>query len=300
MMPALVIARLTVREASRKKLLLALLAVTTLVIGLSAWGFFRLAHINVPGATAGIPGRGRPTGRSIGAAELKAIVSQLLILVMFVFSFVLALAAVFMTAPSVAGDMESGVSLAILTRPISRLEYLLGKWLGLGLLASAYVAGASALEFLAVWVTTGYRPPHPFGFVFYLIAETIIILTLSLFISTRLPAVAGGVIALGGFMVAWMGGIAVSIGQAFNNHAVSAAGTVLRLILPTDGLWKGAVYSLEPAVLISAARGAGNTGMASNPFFSVVGPAGVYLAWSAGWLVVVLGLAAWSFSRKEI
>ena len=43
------------------------------------------------------------------------------------------------------------------------------------------------------------------------------------------------------FGLVWMGGIVGSIGTAFHNGAVENIGTVSSLILPSDGLWRGAV-----------------------------------------------------------
>ena len=127
-MQVLTIAGLTFKEASRRKLLVALLVITAAVIGLTVWGFSRLNDLRV----------GEPP-RPPGTTEIKLITSQLLILVMFAYSFVLALSAAFMATPSVAGELESGVALAILTRPVSRTEVLLGKWLGMAGVTTVYV-----------------------------------------------------------------------------------------------------------------------------------------------------------------
>ncbi|GAC1364458.1 MAG: hypothetical protein NVSMB32_07030 [Actinomycetota bacterium] len=228
------------------------------------------------------------------------ITSQLLILVMVAFSFVLALSTVFMAAPSIAGELESGVAAAVLTRPIRRIELLGGKWLGLGLLTTLYVAIASGLEFVTVDLVTGYRPPHPFEFFLFLTGEALVTLTLTTLISTRMSPVTGGVVALGGFMLAWMGGIAVALGQALNNHGIATVGNLTRLIMPSDGLWRGAVYSLEPSAVISGILGSGSNGAAANPFFAAAGPPLAYLGWVAFWVVGVFAGAAWSFRRREI
>ena len=45
MPPILVIARLTVQEASRRRLLLALLILTLIVVGFSAWGFNKITTV---------------------------------------------------------------------------------------------------------------------------------------------------------------------------------------------------------------------------------------------------------------
>jgi ABC-type transport system involved in multi-copper enzyme maturation permease subunit len=289
--PVLVIARATVREASRKKLVIALGIITVLGVALTGFGFWRLdlvAHEIVNGA------------RRIGPVEEKAVTSQLLILVMFAFSFVLAISTVFMAAPTIAGELESGVALAVLTRPIRRVELLAGKWLGLAFVAALYTAVATALAFAAVRITTDYTPPHPVSFVAFLVGEALITLTLTALISTRLSPVAGGVIALGGFMLAWMGGIAVALGAALHIHSISTVGSITRLIVPTDGLWRGAIYNLEPVSVITGILGGGRPEAAANPFFASSGPPGAYIAYAVGWAIAIFALATWSFRFREV
>lgn len=280
-----IFAKLTLRESLRKKVVLVLLGLTVLVIVLSAVGMSRLVNTGLAGSSPG---------------DIRAAISFVLILIMFAYSFVLALSAVFFTVPAIAGDLETGTALAILSRPVSRAHLLLGRWLGLVVLTAAYVAVASSAEFLVVRVVTGYSPPHPLMFIFYMTAETVVILTLALLVSTRLAPVAGGVIVLGSFMLAWMGGVAISLGRQFSVQALETGGTVTRLMLPSDGMWKGAAYSLEPAALLATARAQGADGIANFPFFSLSPPAGSYLAWTAGWILAILWLAIWSFNRREV
>lgn len=281
----LLFAKLTMREAVRKKLIWVLGGLTVLVLVLSAIGLNRLVETGL---------KGQPQ------SEVLQATSFILILIMFAYSFVLALSAVFITVPSIAGEMETGTALAILTRPVSRAQLLLGKWVGLVVLTATYVAVASLAEFAVVNLTTGYAPPHPFMFIGYMVAETVVILSLALLVSTRMAPIAGGVIVLGGFMLAWMGGVAISIGRQFSVDALVTGGTITRLLLPTDGMWKGAVYSLEPAALVAMARAQGADGIGNFPFFSLSPPSAAYLAWTVGWVVVILFLAIHSFRRREI
>lgn len=290
-MGILTIARATLREAARKRLIVALGLITLLGIVLTGFGFWRLDVL------AHEIHNGQPR---LGVAELKTVTSQLLIVAMFAFSFVLALSTVFMAAPSIAGELESGVAAAVLTRPIRRIQFLVGKWLGLGVLATVYVAVASALEFLVVDVATGYRPPHPFSFVLFLAAEALVTLTLTTLLSTRMSPVTGGVVALGAFMLAWMGGIAVAVGAALDNHGVTTVGTITRLLLPSDGLWHGAIYALEPGAVVAGVLSSGRTQAAANPFFASSGPTTAYLLWVAAWGLAVFAAASWSFRRREI
>jgi len=285
-MATLVVARLTIREASRRRLLLALVVLTLVVIALTAWGFQHLTALT--GAD----------GRPLPAAETRLGMSQVLILVEFMFSGVLALSAVVVAAPSISGDVESGVSLAMLARPLARYQVVLGKWLGLAALILVYTVASSVLELVLVALITGYSPPGPVGVVAYLVAEGVVIMSLTLLLSTRLSGMTAGVICLVLFFIAWIGGIAGSIGEAFNNAGIQSAGTVSALVLPTDALWRGSVFNLEPAfyrAIFGATRERGG-----NPFFVQQQPSVAFIVWAAAWVAAVLALAVWSFRHREL
>ena len=279
-------ARQVVNEAARRRLLLALLLLTLVVIALTVWGISRIDDL-------------RNAGQPLSDAQKKTIVSQLLILVMFMFSWVLSLAAVFVASPAVSGELESGIALAILARPISRAEYVLGKWLGLVALVVTYGVAAAAIELVAVQAVSGYQPPHPFEFLGFVLGEGVVILTFALMLSTRLAGMVGGVIAAILFGIAWMGGIVGGVGAAFNNETISNVGTLTKLIVPTDGLWRGAVWSLEPSLVIAAQSQLGPA-VAANPFFAAAPPPAAYVVWAVIWIVAILALAIWSFRSREV
>ncbi|HEY4845394.1 MAG TPA: ABC transporter permease subunit [Candidatus Dormibacteraeota bacterium] len=281
-MPLLTIARLTILEASRRKLLLALGVLTVVVILLTSWGFSRL-----------------PTMNNVTPAEVRLASSQLTILVAFMFSGVLALGSTLVAAPSIASDIESGIALAILPRPIRRSEVLMGKWLGLAALVILYAVASGLLELLGIWLATGYTPPNPVAALAFVAAEGIILMTLALLLSTRLAPMTGGVIALVLFFVAWIGGIALAIGQAFANDTIINIGVGSRLLIPTDALWHGAIFYLEPSEILAAARAAGRA-RAGNPFFADQPLPLTYLAWVVAWLAGLLALANWSFARRDL
>jgi ABC-type transport system involved in multi-copper enzyme maturation permease subunit len=278
----LTIARLTILEASRRKLLLALGALTVAVIVLTSWGFSRL-----------------PTVKGVTPAEVRFASSQLTILVAFMFSGVLALGSTLVAAPSIASDIESGIALAILPRPIRRSQLLMGKWLGLALLVTLYAAGSGLLELLGIWIATRYTPPNPLAALTFVAAEGIVLMTLALLLSTRLAPMTGGAIALVLFFVAWIGGIALAIGQGFANDTIINIGVGSRLLIPTDGLWHGAIFYLEPSDFLAAARAAGRA-RAGNPFFAEAPLATGYILWVVVWLAIVIVLANWSFAKRDL
>ncbi len=282
-----IVLRITLREGLRRRLLLALGGLSVLAVLLTAWGYAQLSNFSAGSDTP------------VAAAQQQTIASQLLILVMFMFSFVVALGAVFAAAPSVAGELESGEMLAVLARPIARHAVLLGKLLALSTVVIAYALLASALEYAAVGLTTGYLPPNPIGASLYVAAEGVVMLTLALALSTRLAPVTAGIVAMLLFGVAWLGGLVGGIGSAFDDPVSGGIGAVSRFILPSDGLWRGAIYHLEPPAMILAGSAAGPQ-LAAFPFFANAPPSLAYQAWVLAWVIGLLSLAVWSFERRDL
>ncbi len=274
------IAALTIKEAVRRRLLLAFLAITVVIVGLSAWGFDRLSHNN-----------------SITSGESHLAVPDALILFMFMFSFVLALSASAIASPAISSEIESGVLMTIVTRPLRRAEVLLGKWCGLAALLAGYAAVVCALEFGVVDWASGFVPPNPVLVAVYLFAEGALLLTLAILLSTRLPVIAAGVVGVAVFGAGWLAGVVGSLGNNLNISALRTIGDVGRFLLPTDGLWHGAIYYLQPPSLIAQQLANRPKG---NPFFAQGAPSWGYLLWVGCWLAIVLVAALASFERREL
>lgn len=277
------IAALTVREAARRRLLAALSLITVVMVGLSAWGFDRLSH-----------------SQSITTGESNLAIPQALILFMFMFSFVFALSASAIASPAVSAEIESGVLMTVVSRPISRTEVLLGKWLGLAGLLAGYATAVSLLEIGTVDAVTGYTPPNPVLVVVYLFAEGLLLLTLALTLSTRLSSLAAGVFGIALFGGAWLAGVVGSLGTAFNISALRGIGQVSRFVLPTDGLWHGAIYYLEPGSLINQFSSRFGDGRGADPFFAQSAPTWAYLLWVVVWFLAILAAGVVSFDRREL
>jgi hypothetical protein len=119
-----------------------------------------------------------------------------------------------------------------------------------------------------------------------------------LLLSTRLAALAAGVIGVALFGVAWLAGV-VGSGTTFNIRAMQTAGEISQYVLPTDGLWHGAIYSLEPSSFVTQQLAAPPEAQ-GNPFFASAAPPWPYLTWAGIWLVLVLVLGVVSFERREL
>jgi ABC-type transport system involved in multi-copper enzyme maturation permease subunit len=282
----LTIAALTVIEASRRRTLWVLIGLTLLTVVLTTWGVERLVSLARAGST--------------NEAQIILGVSQVLILVAFMFSFVLAMTAAFLGAPAIAADIESGVAHSMLARPIRRADLVIGRWLGLAAIVVAYAAASGFLEIIAVAFVTGYTPPHPVIAVVFLCAQAIVLLTFALLLSTRVPAIGAGAICVVLFGLGWMAGVFAGIGRFFGAGPLVAAAEASRWLLPTDGLWRGTIYGLEPPLVVLVAVGRGGTAADANPFFAASAPPLVFVAWSATWVAIVLSLAVVSLSRRDL
>src|SRR5207249_1968188 len=146
---------------------------------------------------------------------------------------------------------------------------------------------------------TGYVPPHPILLIVYVAVEGLALLSLGLVLSTRLSGIMGGVIARVAWLLRWIRVVADVGGAARRDDAVENIGIISRLILPSGGLWRGAVYAMEPDAVLAQLR-LGGTLARANPFAAVDPPPIAFLAWVAVWFATMLALSIWSFRTREI
>ena len=280
-MTALTVAGLTLREAARRRVVWALLTLTVALLALSAWGFSKLIGLDTELGT-------------MTSGEARLVASILLNLILFGMSLIAAIGTAFLAGPTVAGEVESGQALALLARPVRRSSVLLGKWLGLVAFGSGYVVVAGLAQLLVVRATVGYWPPSPAAGLALLAAETVVLLTLALLLSSVVSTMASGIVAVGLFGATWVAGVVGGLGGALGNEGVERVGTVSRIVLPTDGLWRGAMNAFQDPISLA------QMGEGGFPFLSEGPLTPAYLAWAAVWIAVVWGLTALSFSRRDV
>jgi ABC-type transport system involved in multi-copper enzyme maturation permease subunit len=251
------------------------------LLALSAFGFSRI-DAEFDGA--------------LTSGEARLVASTVLNLVMFGISLIAALGTAFLAGPVLAGEFESGMALAVLARPVRRSAVLVGKWLGLVIFGSGFVTLAGLAQFAVVWATVGYWPPDAAAGLALLAAQTTVLLTLGLLLSTVISPMASGIVAVGLFGATWIAGVVGSVGAALGNDAVARVGDVSRMLLPTDGLWRGAMNAFQDPGLLATL----SEEFDAHPFLSLSPPTAVYLAWAGLWTVLVLGLAGISFVRRDL
>jgi Cu-processing system permease protein len=302
-MSALVVARWTVLEARRRRLLLAGALLSVAFVALFVLGFallYRTQQRDLLEAQA--QGTG-PAAALNAREELLAMSTILVILGLYGVQFLAALLGLFLGVASVSPEIDSGALHAVLARPLSRLQYLMGRFLALAGLLTAYVVVMSGALLLTARIVAGYRPGDVTRVVGLMVLQVLILLAVSLLGSTVLPTLANGVVMLVLFGLAWLGGIIGFVGTIPpGNELLANLGTAVSLLLPADAVWRGASYHvLPPSFLVASSfAGGGGDDVVGIPFGSTTPMAPAMLAWALAYPVACLALAVAAFRRRDL
>jgi ABC-2 type transport system permease protein len=296
----LVVARWTVLEARRRRLLLAGVVLSVAFVALFVVGFALLYHTQERDLLeAQARGIGPPGGIE-AREELLALSTILVVLGLYGVQFLAALLGLFLGAASVSPEIDSGALHAVLARPLGRLQYLLGRFLALAGLLAAYVVVMSAALLLVARAVAGYQPGDATRAVGLMVLEVLILLAVSLLGSTVLPTLANGVVMLVLFGLAWLGGIIGFVSTIPpGNELLANLGTAVSLLLPADAVWRGASFHvLSPSLLAASSFAAGDD--VGLPFGSTAPMAPAMLAWALAYPVACLTLAVAAFRRRDL
>jgi Cu-processing system permease protein len=295
-MSVLVVARWTLLEARRRRLVLAGVLLSVAFVVLFAVGFALLYAAQERGLAQEGPLGGGPEGRE----ELLAMSTILVVLGLYGVQFLAALLGLFLGAASVSPEIDSGALHAVLARPLSRLQYLLGRFLALAGLLTAYVVVMSAALLLVARTVAGYQPGDAVRAIALMVLEVLILLAVSLLGSTVLPTLANGVAMLALFGLAWLGGIIGFVSTIPpGNELMANLGTAVSLLLPADAVWRGASFHvLSPSLLAASSFAAGDD--VGIPFGSTTPMTPAMLAWALAYPAACLVAAVAAFRRRDL
>lgn len=285
-MNSLHVASWTVREAIRRKLVVGLFLLSVVYVGLFALGF-KLLYQRVT--------------QTISPASLEDVLAAniLTVLGLYAVQFLAAFLALFLAVGSISAEIDSGMLHAVLARPITRAQYLFGRWLAfVGLLVTYIVTMAGSLLLVARWVA-GYQPVGVARALGMLSLQVILLVTVGLFGSTVLSTMANGVITFSLFGLAWLGGLIEFIGVGVRNDAMANIGTAVALIFPSDALWRGASYYVQSSAFIAQTTAFGQFS-GGIPFAANRPPTTQIILWALGYLLVVAALARTAFARRDL
>ena len=286
---SLLIAELSLREALRKKLVTVLLVLTALFIGFYLFGIYKMeVRLDARAAEAGLDRS--PTGSSNIPVMFATMFG------MYLVYFLGALMAVLSTVSSVSGDIENGVMQSVIARPVSRAALVLGRWLGFAVVNVGYVTLLSVTLLGGVSLITGYTPPDALPAVLLVLLAVLLLTAMTVLGSTLFTTLANGIGVFVLYGMGFTGGILTAIGSLSDTPTLTTLGKVANTVMPTNALWLGASYHLQPEIM----RQVGEVSQGTNPFFAseAVAP------WLIAWAAVLTGLAVlvgmWRFSKRDL
>ena len=278
-MRILVIAKLTFREAVRRKI-----ALTAFVLGLGFLLVYNLAFYFVRTQQNGIP---NSTLAQNGALNL------LLMAGLYAANFMAGVMSVLVSADSLAGEISSGAIHTVVSKPIHRGEVVLGKWLGFAWLTALNVLLLAGGLVISVGLQGNYFPANlPIGMgLIYL--ETLLVMSVTLAFSSRLSTLATGAAVFGMYGIAFLGGWVEQIGALLQSPTAVNVGVLASLLMPSESLWRRAAYEMTSPIL----RGLGTF----NPFGGGASvPSPLMIGYAAVFALAALGLAVRAFSRRDL
>jgi ABC-type transport system involved in multi-copper enzyme maturation permease subunit len=164
----------------------------------------------------------------------------------------------------------------------------------------AYTVLSGLLAIAIAVAVSGFGPPEPLLAIGFLAGQALVLLTLTLALGSVLPSIAAGAIAVVGFGLGWMAGVMAGVAAAFGVELLGQVAVVSRWILPSDGLWRGVIYGLEPPLVVLLAAGEAPALAEANPFYASAPPPLPFVIWAVVWIGLVLGLASWRFERRDL
>lgn len=287
---ALLIAELSLREAVRKRLVVVLLLLTAAFVGFYLYGVWRLeGTLDQRAVDAGLDGRS-----TTGAANIPVMYSALF--GMYLVFFLGSLMAVLSTVGAVSADVENGVMQSVLARPIRRAELVLGRWLGFTVVNVGYVALVSAALLGGIVAITGFVPPEALPAVGLILLAVTLLTALTVLGSTLFTTLANGIGVFVLYGAGFAGGILTAIGSFSDSPTLLTLGRAASVLMPTNSLWLGATYHLQPEVL----RQLGEASRGANPLFSTEPIVPGMVLWAAAYAALAVALAMWRFSRRDL
>ncbi len=280
----LILANLTFREAIRRRIVLAGLALGVSFLVIYSTGLhFILLDIRQEFTLRDLPAR-----QNFMNVEMQ---NFFMMAGLYAITFLSIAMAALLGADTLAGEINSGTIQTIVSKPIRRADVILGKWLGFAGLLGLYLLFMAGGVVLSMFIQSGYVADNLLNGLGLIYLETLLIMTITLMCSASFPALATGGIVFGMYGLAFIGGWIEQIGAIFQNPTAVKVGIITSLLIPSEALWRRAAYEMQTPL-------AGVLGM--SPFAATSVPSLLMVIYALFYLVVCLILAIRTFHRRDL
>ena len=276
----LIVTRLTFREAARRRILVAALALG--IVFLITYG------LGIHLIREDMERQGQHLQRVVSLPVYSFLATSGL----YVVNFLTLTLTVLTSVDTIAGEIDSGTVHVLAAKPVRRRQILLGKWLGFVGMVTLYLIIMAGGVVVLARLLLDYVVPHPWRGLALLWLSQIVILNITLVGGTRLSTLANGVLAFAAYGVAFIGGWIEQIGAFLGNGTTVAIGIISSLLMPSEALWRRACFEMQ-----SALTGA----VAVTPMVVTVSvPSLAMVVYAVIYAVVALGLAVYSFDQRDL
>lgn len=278
-MTTLVIARLTFREAGRRKILLAALVLGLIYLAIYGVGFYYVDQ--------------ETTRSQIGPGlmELNQIRNFLFMAGLYVVNFLTVMMAVLTSVDTLSGEIASGTIHTLVSKPVQRWEIVFGKWLGFAGMLTLYLLLMAGGTIGLVYIISGYVAPNVLRGMGLLWMNAVLLLGVSLAGGAILSTLANGVLVFGLFGIAFVGGWIEQIGSFIQNQTAVNVGIISSLIIPSEALWKRAAFEMQSPLV---------TALGFSPFTAASMPSQLMVLYGMVYAVLALLLAINLFNRRDL
>lgn len=174
----------------------------------------------------------------------KFVASQLLGAGLYFSSFIIALLSILSSVGAISSEIANHQIDTWLTRPLSRAEYVMGKFIGLALVLITY----TIILFLSVifihqrmgseWMSLDFQPLQMIKAVSVFVLQPFVLIAFGLFLSTRMTTFNAGIISIIMYGSAFIGGFIEQFGVVAEKASLVNIGIIMSLIFPMDSLYR--------------------------------------------------------------
>jgi Cu-processing system permease protein len=282
-MRTLIIARLTFKEAARRKILLAALLLGLVFLAVFGTGFhFILKDLE-------------ESSYGVKLLQRREVQGFLYTAGLYVVNFLTVMMTVLTSVDTISGEIQSGTIHTLLAKPVRRWEILFGKWLGFAGMITLYLLLMAGGITLILYLRADYLARNPLQAFSLMWLNALVLLSVSLLGGTFLSTLANGVLVFGLFGIAFIGGWIEQIGsflpEAASQQTASNVGIITSLILPSEALWRRVAYEVQSPLVAS---------MGFSPFVARSVPSPLMIYYAVFFLVIILLLAINQFYKRDL
>ncbi|AKN29748.1 ABC transporter permease [Clostridium carboxidivorans P7] len=243
---------------------------------------------------------GKNLHQNNGMIDMVVNLSSTISIVGFYFSsMLLGFLTIMLSIGTVSSEIENGTILTILTKPIRRSEYILGKYLGTAILIILY----SIVLYIAVIIISTVSKISIIeafgigalvkGFLFFIL-QPLTILSVSLYGSTKFKTLNNGILIMSLYILGLIGGVMEQLGAYTKNDSLSTIGIISSLISPFEVIYRKMISAIFTSLgSFNLLSGFSMTEKSTTPSLYMMFYVCIYL-------VFFIFISVKSFAKKDI